>query len=73
MTDVNGRGDGVRWPEAPEDGGDPLVDAVTAGLADIPAAPVEEHLARYTQIHDALLAALDSEDTPAPKKAEPES
>jgi len=62
MTDVNGHA-GARWPDLPDDGGDPLVDAVAAGLAEIPAAPVEEHLARYTEIHDALLSALDTEES----------
>lgn len=63
MTDANGHGDGLRWPDPPEDGGDPVVDAVAAGLADIPAAPVEEHLGLYTGIHDALLSALDTEES----------
>lgn len=60
MTEVNGPRDDVRWPDPPEATGDPLVDGVAAGLADIPATPVEEQLALYTEIHDSLLSALDT-------------
>ncbi|OFI38842.1 hypothetical protein BIU82_17425 [Arthrobacter sp. SW1] len=63
MTELNGGPDNVPWPEPPEPGGDPVVDSVAGGLTDLPGLPVEEHLARYTEIHDALLSALDSEDT----------
>ncbi|MGW9415273.1 hypothetical protein [Arthrobacter cupressi] len=69
MTEINGpRGD-VRWPDPPDATGDPLVDTVAAGLADLPAAPVEEHLSRYTDIHDALLSALDTEEHAGPEES----
>lgn len=63
MTELNGGPGNVHWPEPPEPGGDPVVDRAAGRLADLPGMPVEEHLARYTEIHDALLSALDSDDS----------
>lgn len=63
MTEVSGVPEEVRWPEPVEAGGDPSVDAIVASLEDVPGLPVEEHLARYTEVHDALLSALDTEES----------
>ena len=63
MTEANAHPEGAQWPEPVEAGGDSVVDAIVGSLEDIPGQPVEEHLARYTEIHDALLSALDSEES----------
>ena len=50
------------WPEAPGAGiTDPAVARALARLADLPQAPVAEHEAIYTALHDELLEALNDE------------
>lgn len=50
------------WPDtADTEAGDPSVDAVLAALADLPAAPVADHEAIYSELHDALLETLNEE------------
>ena len=50
------------WPEAPGAGiTDPAVARALARLADLPQAPVAEHEAAYTALHDELLEALNDE------------
>ena len=48
------------WPEALRESADPQVEAVLATLKRIPGAPLPEHPAIYTQLHDALLAELNA-------------
>jgi len=45
----------------PELTGDRAVDAVLSGLSAVAEAPVGEHAALYTGLHDGLLAALNEE------------
>lgn len=50
------------WPEEPGAGiTDPAVARALARLADLPQAPVAEHEAAYTALHDELLEALNDE------------
>jgi hypothetical protein len=68
MTESNGHPEDkhpeeARWPALAEGTGDSSVDAIVASLEDVPGLPVEEHLARYTEVHDALLSALDTEES----------
>jgi hypothetical protein len=53
------------FPDWPEAGGagitDPAVARALARLADLPHAPVAEHEAAYTALHDELLEALNDE------------
>lgn len=50
------------WPEAPGAGiTDSAVARALARLADLPQAPVAEHEAAYTALHDELLEALNDE------------
>ena len=50
-----------RAPDGPVLTGDPHVDAVLAGLDQVPRHPVAEHAAHYAELHDGLLAALNEE------------
>ncbi|MEJ1180218.1 hypothetical protein ACFC25_19745 [Pseudarthrobacter sp. NPDC055928] len=50
------------WPEtAGTETGDPSVAAVLAALEGVPAMPVADHEAVYSELHDALLETLNEE------------
>ncbi|MCU1436171.1 MAG: hypothetical protein JWR71_2896 [Pseudarthrobacter sp.] len=52
------------WPEpGAEQIGDPEVAAIVAALRGVPGTPGAEHEAVYSELHDALLEALN-EDAP---------
>jgi len=61
----------MRVPDAPVTTGDPGVDAVLAGLDQVPGLPVGEHAALYTELHDGLLAALNEESLGSQGKTVP--
>ena len=55
------------WPEATADGiNDPSVAAIVTALDGVQALPVAEHETIYSELHDALLQALN-EDAPMGK------
>ncbi len=61
----------MAWPELPADGFDGTgsvgngedgkVQAILEGVLEVPGLPVSEHPAAYTEIHDALLEALNQD------------
>jgi len=52
----------VEWPDTDAARvGDPSVDAVLAALEGVPAMPVADHEAVYSELHDALLETLNEE------------
>ena len=52
------------WPEAAPDGiDDPSIAAIVSALDGVQALPVAEHETVYSELHDALLHALN-EDAP---------
>ncbi|HEU4668217.1 MAG TPA: hypothetical protein VFS79_11190 [Arthrobacter sp.] len=58
------------WPEASDaDVTDPVVAQALARLGALPQAPVGEHETFYDELHDQLLAALNSD----PSSSDPES
>ncbi|GAA2864030.1 hypothetical protein [Paenarthrobacter ilicis] len=52
---------GALWPGSPPASGDALVDGAMAALDDVPDSPVHHHGGLYSDIHDSLLAALETE------------
>lgn len=72
----------VRWPVAPVRagnanpagnadvvGGDSVVATLLDRLASVPGLPASEHAAAYSDLHDALLAALNEDDPSAAGEA----
>lgn len=76
QNDPSGAAPDVAWPELPLPGAedssgvsDGTVQTVLRRVRDVPGLPVSEHPAAYTDMHDALLEALNEDTSSVPGAA----